>query len=54
MEVYKVTVIGANTNTANRVVRYFSSRDAADDFVSTRQNDAPGTVVTVKRLKIRD
>lgn len=52
---YKVTITGAGTNSANRLVRYFSSKRAAQDYVDSRsQTDAPGTVTTVKRIKVRD
>lgn len=55
MTIIKVTITGAKTNTADRIVRYFSSQASAEDYVDNRsRTDAPGTVTTVKRIKVND
>lgn len=52
---YKVTIIGTGTNQANRLVRYFSNKLAAQEYIDGRsQTDAPGTVTTMKRIKVHD
>ncbi len=49
--VYKVTVEGAGTNDADRVVRYFADRQDAHDYADSRRQDSIG--VRVQRLRVR-
>lgn len=52
MKVYRVTVEGAGTNAADRVVRFFSNMASAQDYADHRRADAVG--VTVQVLRVRD
>lgn len=51
--VYKVTINGARTNDADRVVRYFADRQDAHDYADSRRSDTGVIGVRVQRLRVR-